>query len=364
MSKQPIFIIAEAGVNHNGSLEMALQLVDEAAKAGANAVKFQTFKSEAVISRFADKAEYQKQTTGEEDSQLEMVRRLELDVAAHHQIKDRCVERGIQFLSTPFDLESLHLLVREFDLPIIKIPSGEITNAPFLIEIAKTGKKLILSTGMSTLGEIETALGALAFGALAIDVRPSAEAFRDAYESDAGQAMLKERLTLLHCTTEYPAPLEQVNLRVIETMSKAFGLPVGYSDHTEGIAVSIAAIALGATVIEKHFTLDKSLPGPDHQASLEPQELGALIKGIRAADLALGNSKKIAVLAERANRTVARKSLVALTSLKKGDVFTAENLGCKRPGHGVSPLYYWDILGTVADRDYLEDETVSINARS
>jgi N-acetylneuraminate synthase len=250
--------------------------------------------------------------------------------------------------------------VREFDLPIIKIPSGEITNAPFLIEIAKTGRKLILSTGMSTLGEIETALGVLAFGALAPDTKPSLEAFRDAYESDDGQAVLKDRLTLLHCTTEYPAPLDQVNLRVIETMRQAFGLPVGYSDHTEGIAISIAAVALGACVIEKHFTLDRNLPGPDHLASLEPQELRVLVKGIRAAELAMGNAKKIAVPAERANRTVARKSLVALSAVKKGEVFTQENLGCKRPGHGVSPLNYWDVLGTVANRDYSEDDTVSI----
>lgn len=359
MQINPVFIIAEAGVNHNGSVEMALQLVDEAAKAGADAVKFQTFKSEAVISRFAVKAEYQKQTTGAEDTQLEMVRRLELDAAAHHRIKDRCEERGIQFLSTPFDLESLHLLVREFDLPIIKIPSGEITNAPFLIEIAKTGRKLILSTGMSTLGEIETALQVLAFGALESKAKPSLEAFRDAYESDAGQAILKERLTLLHCTTEYPAPLDQVNLRVIKTMRQAFGLPVGYSDHTEGIAISIAAVALGACVIEKHFTLDTNLPGPDHQASLEPQELVELVKGIRATELAMGNTAKIATPAERANRTVARKSLVALRAVKKGEVFTLQNLACKRTLEGgLSSLFFWDWLGKESPKSYQEDEAI------
>ncbi|MEZ0317544.1 MAG: N-acetylneuraminate synthase [Methylophilaceae bacterium] len=363
MSNQSIFIIAEAGVNHNGSVDMALQLVDEAAKAGADAVKFQTFKSEAVISRFAVKAEYQKQTTGEEDTQLEMVRRLELDVLAHKRIRDRCLQRNIQFLSTPFDLGSLHLLINEFDLPIIKIPSGEITNAPFLIEIAKTGKELILSTGMSTLGEIETALGILAFGALMSDAKPSQDSFRQAYESDAGQSVLKERITLLHCTTEYPAPLDQVNLMAIDTMRQAFGLPVGYSDHTEGIAVSIAAVALGACVIEKHFTLDRNLPGPDHQASLEPRELFELVKGIRAIELAKGSAKKIAVASERANRTVARKSLVALTQVKKGESFTLDNLGCKRPGHGISPLNYWNVLGTISDRDYAEDETISTSVK-
>jgi sialic acid synthase SpsE len=212
------FIIAEAGVNHNGSLEMALQLVDEAARAGADAVKFQTFKSEAVISQFAAKAEYQKQTTGDADSQLEMVKRLELDVAAHKRIYERCREQGIQFLSTPFDSGSLRMLIEEFDLPVVKIPSGEITHAPFVLEIAATGRKLILSTGMSSLGDIETALGIIAFGALGINEQPSAEAFTRAFESEAGQAILRERVTLLHCTTEYPAPVEQINLRAMQTM--------------------------------------------------------------------------------------------------------------------------------------------------
>src|SRR5664279_3799464 len=301
MNKQSTFIIAEAGVNHNGSLEMALQLVDEAVKAGADAVKFQTFKSEAVISRFAAKAEYQKQTTGDNDSQLEMVRRLELDAEAHQAIQDRCREKGIQFLSTPFDSDSLHLLVDRFDLPIIKIPSGEITNAPFLLEIAATGRKLILSTGMSTLGEIEVALGILAFGALDKKEAPSIEAFRGAFESDAGQAILSERVTLLHCTTEYPAPFDQINLCAMQTMRQAFSLPVGYSDHTEGVAIAMAAVALGACIIEKHFTLDRKLPGPDHLASLEPAELSAMVKGIRAVELAMGSTTKMAVQAERAN---------------------------------------------------------------
>jgi len=354
------FIIAEAGVNHNGSIDMALQLVDEAARAGADAVKFQTFKSEAVISRYAVKAEYQQQTTGVEDTQLEMVKKLELDAAAHHRIRNRCREQGIQFLSTPFDAESLRLLVGEFDLPIIKIPSGEITNAPFLIEIAATGRNLILSTGMSTLGDIETALAVLAFGALKTGQHPSSEAFREAYESDAGQKILQERVTLLHCTTEYPAPLDQINLRAMETMRQAFGLPVGYSDHTKGIAVTIAAAALGACVIEKHFTLDRSLPGPDHLASLEPGELAEMVRGIRAVEMAIGGAKKLAVPAERKNRVVARKSLVALVAIKRGEIFTQENLGCKRPGSGISPLNYWDMLGKVADRDYAEDEAIGM----
>ncbi|MEZ0232429.1 MAG: N-acetylneuraminate synthase [Methylophilaceae bacterium] len=358
MTNQSTFIIAEAGVNHNGSLDMALQLVDKAAEAGADAVKFQTFKSEAVISRYAVKAEYQKQTTGNDDTQLEMVKRLELDELAHQKIRDRCVEKGIQFLSTPFDLESLRLLVDKFDLPIIKIPSGEITNAPFLIEIAATGRKLILSTGMSSLGEIETALGILAFGALKSGIGPSIEAFRAAFESEEGQALLSERVSLLHCTTEYPAPVDQVNLNAMNTMRQAFKLPVGYSDHTKGISISVAAVALGATIIEKHFTLDRSLPGPDHLASLEPEELLDMVEGIRAVELAIGSSLKIAAPAERANKTVARKSLVALEAIAKGQLFNNNNLGCKRPGGGLSPLYYWDVIGKVADRDYSEDELI------
>jgi N-acetylneuraminate synthase len=356
--KNNTFIIAEAGVNHNGSLEMALQLVDEAARAGADAVKFQTFKSEAVISQFAAKAEYQKQTTGDADSQLEMVKRLELDVVAHRRIYERCREKGIQFLSTPFDSSSLKMLIEEFDLPVIKIPSGEITNAPFILEIAATGKKLILSTGMSSLGEIEAALGIIAFGALGITEKPSIEAFIRAFESEDGQAILHERVTLLHCTTEYPAPVGQINLRAMQTMRQAFTLPVGYSDHTEGITIPVAAAALGACIIEKHFTLDRTLPGPDHLASLQPEELAAMVKGIRAVESALGESTKTAVPAERANRTVARRSLVALRPIHRGEAFTVDNIGCKRPGDGLSPMRFWEMLGQEADRDYLPDQAI------
>lgn len=353
-----VFIIAEAGVNHNGSLNMALQLIDAAAAAGADAVKFQTFKSEAVIGRFAVKAEYQAKTTGGDESQLEMVRKLELDGAAHRALVEHCAKCGIQFLSTPFDLQSVDLLVEELNVPILKIPSGEITNAPLLLKIAHTGKPVILSTGMSTLGDIEYALGVLAFGYSQVGGAPSREGFTQAYFSQQGQRALRDKVTLLHCTTEYPAPIEEVNLRVMQTMSHAFGLPVGYSDHTEGITIPVAATALGATVIEKHFTLDRNLPGPDHKASLEPEELAQMVKAIRQVEQALGTGAKIPAPSERKNMAIARKSIVAAREIRAGEVLNEENLTTKRPGSGMSPLFYWDILGTVAQRDYQQDEAI------
>lgn len=353
-----VFIIAEAGVNHNGSLDMALQLIDAAAEAGADAVKFQTFKSEAVISRFAVKAEYQAKTTGGDESQLEMVKKLELDGAAHRALVAHCAKRGIQFLSTPFDLQSVDLLVDELDVPMLKIPSGEITNAPLLLKIARTGKPVILSTGMSTLGDVEQALGVLAFGYTQLDARPFHNDFMQAYFSGDGQEALREKVTLLHCTTEYPAPVGEVNLRVMQTMSHAFGLPVGYSDHTEGITIPVAATALGATVIEKHFTLDRSLPGPDHKASLEPEELAQMVKAIRQVEVALGNGSKIPAPSERKNMAIARKSIVAARDIKAGEVLNEENLTTKRPGSGMSPLFYWDVMGASAQRDYQQDEAI------
>jgi N-acetylneuraminate synthase len=355
---QQVFIIAEAGVNHNGSLEMALALVDAAAAAGADAVKFQTFKSEAVISRYALKADYQIQTTGGSESQLEMVKKLELDLTAHLQILKRCKERAIQFLSTPFDLESVDLLVEHLHVSTLKIPSGEITNAPLLLKIARTGKPAILSTGMSVLAEIEQALGVLAFGYICPDRQPSLEGFTEIYLSEAGQRILKEKVSLLHCTTEYPAPFADVNLHAMVTMRSAFGLPVGYSDHTEGVAVTVAAVALGATIIEKHFTLDRSLPGPDHKASLEPAELGQMVNAIRQIEMALGTGAKIPALSELKNKPIARKSLVASAPIRCGENFSEENLTTKRPGTGISPLRYWEYLGKPAQRDYAEDEII------
>ncbi len=352
-------IIAEAGVNHNGSIEMAKELIDVAAEAGADIVKFQTFKSEMVISKSAPKAEYQKKTTSEGESQLDMVKKLELDEAAHRTLIEYCQSRHIEFLSTPFDFDSIDLLARTFRLARLKIPSGEVTNGPYLLHIARTGKPVILSTGMSTLGEVEAALGVLAFGYLFENGRPSLQKFQDAYSSEQGQAVLAKRVTLLHCTTEYPAPFNEVNLKAMATMRLAFGLPVGLSDHTPGIAIPIAAVALGASVIEKHFTLDRNLPGPDHKASLEPGELKAMVEAIRQVEAALGNGVKIPSRSEWKNRPIARKSLVAAKPIQKGELFSEENITVKRPGTGATPMSYWELLGRPATKNYTVDENVS-----
>lgn len=358
MSMSRTYIIAEAGVNHNGSLEMAKKLIDVAVDAGADAVKFQTFKAEKIISRLAPKAEYQKRTTNSAESQLEMVKRLELDKSAHLSLIEYCGVRNISFLSTPFDLESVDLLVGVFGLPRIKVSSGDITNAPLLLKAASLGASVILSTGMSTLGEVETALSILAFGYNRTIDKPSLTAFREAYCSESGQQALKKNVVLLHCTTEYPAPFEDVNLRAIDTLGAAFGLPVGYSDHTNGISVPIAAVARGAVVIEKHFTLDRNLLGPDHNASLEPEDLKTMIKSIRQIERALGSSLKMQTPSEQKNMLIARKSIMAGRVVKKGEKFTMENLTVKRPGNGISPLYFWELLGRVSDRDYEEDEMI------
>jgi len=357
-SANHVLIIAEAGVNHNGSVEMAKQLIDVAAEAGADVVKFQTFRAEKVVSRYAPKAGYQKKTTAETESQLEMVKKLELDEEAHQVLMQHCRTRHIEFLSTPFDFDSIDLLARTLNLPRLKIPSGEITNGPYLLHIAKTGKPVILSTGMSTLGEVEAALGVLAFGYLFKNAWPSLQKFQDAYCSEKGQGILAKKVTLLHCTTEYPAPFDEVNLRAMTTMRGAFGLPVGLSDHTPGIEVPNAAVALEAAVIEKHFTLDKSLPGPDHKASLEPDELKAMVAAIRQVETALGNGRKIPSPSEWKNRDIARKSLVAAKPICKGDVFSQGNLATKRPGTGISPMYYWILLETIADKEYSEEELI------
>jgi N-acetylneuraminate synthase len=352
------YIIAEAGVNHNGSLDLAKLLIERAAEAGADAVKFQTFKAEKLVAKSAPKAEYQTKTTDGAESQYEMIRKLELDFEAHRVLIEHARRCGIQFLSTPFDLDSVDLLAGTFDLPRLKIPSGEITNAPLLLKAARTGKPIILSTGMSTLGEVETALGVLAFGYLGRGERPSVEAFQAAYASEEGQQILRKHVVLLHCTTEYPTPYTDVNLRAMDAMCRAFGLPVGYSDHTEGIAVPIAAAARGAVLIEKHFTLDRSLPGPDHKASLEPDELKAMVEGIRQVEQSLGVAVKVPVASELKNKPVARKSLVAARKIRQGERFTEENVAVKRPGTGLSPLLYWDVLGKRAERDYEEEDLI------
>jgi N-acetylneuraminate synthase len=356
--KKHVYIIAEAGVNHNGSLDIAIKLIDAAVEAGADAVKFQTFNAEELVSVLAPKAEYQKVTAGTAESQLDMLRGLELDEAAHRTLANYCRARRIQFLSTPFDEKSIDLLARQINVPMLKLSSGEISNGPLLLKAARTRKSLILSTGMSTLAEVRTALGVLAFGYTGRKERPSLAAFRDAFRSKTGQRELKAKVTLLHCTTEYPAPYHEVNLRAMDAMRAAFGLHVGLSDHTSGIAVSIAAAALGASMIEKHFTLDRSLPGPDHKASLVPNELRQLVKSVREVEAALGSSKKEPTRSELKNLRIVRRSLVALRNIVRGEKFTVENLGCKRPGTGTSPYRYWQVLGKKASRNYRKDEMV------
>ena len=318
-------VIAEAGVNHNGSLDLALQLVDVAADAGANIVKFQTFKAEKLATSRAKKAEYQVENTGEAGSQLDMLRRLELKPEHHHTLIARCQERGIRFMSTAFDADSLAFL-GTLGMPAIKIPSGDITAGPLVLQAARLGLPLIVSTGMSTLRDIEDALSLLAFG---LTSKATPTSWRDceaAWASPAGQAALRERVTLLHCTTEYPAPPASVNLRAMDTMAAAFGLPVGYSDHTQGIDISLAAVARGAVIIEKHFTLDRSLPGPDHAASLEPDELTRLVQGIRTIEAALGSGRKHASTSEQPNKAVARRSLVAARPIHRGELLS-EDMG-------------------------------------
>lgn len=352
------YIIAEAGVNHNGEIDRALLLVDAAVLTGADAVKFQTFRAEALVVSDAEKAEYQLEHTPSSESQLEMLKKLELDEAAHEKIFNHCRAQGIQFLSTPFDIESLSILTERLDLPRLKISSGDITNALLLLRTAQSMKPVILSTGMSTLKEIETALGILAFGFLSSKEPPSLEAFQNAFCSKAGQKILKENVTLLHCTTEYPAPIEEINLKAMKTLRSTFNLPVGLSDHSEGITVAIAAAASGAEVIEKHFTLDKTLPGPDHKASLEPDEFKKMVEGIRQVERAMGTAEKGPTPSEKNNLDIVRKSLVAARKISRGEHFTEQNLTVKRPGKGISSLYYWDYLGKSAKKNYQKDDLI------
>ena len=357
------FVIAEAGVNHNGSIDMALRLVDAAVLAGVDAVKFQTFKADRLVVRHAVKARYQKAMTDPQEGQWEMIRRLELDDAAHERLLLHCRDSNILFLSSPFDIESLQFLIDQLDVDLVKIPSGEITNGPFLVHAGASGKAIILSTGMATLGEVELALGALAFGfttsRLASEkIYPSIAAFNHAFRSDEGQTALATHVSLLHCTTEYPAPYNEVNLRAMDTLRAAFSLPVGFSDHTPGIAIAIAAVARGASIVEKHFTLDRSLPGPDHRSSLEPMELAEMVRSIRAVTEALGNGIKVPTRSEIGNRAVARKSLTALSDIAVGELFSEINLGIKRPGSGISPMHYWEWLGRTSGRSYHRDQTI------
>ena len=329
-----VLVIAEAGVNHNGDFNLAKKMVDKAKEAGADIIKFQTAIAENLISKYAPKAEYQKKATGENENQLDMVKKLLLPFDDFVKLKEYCEQVGIMFLSTPFDLESIDFL-NQMGMELWKVPSGEVTNLPYLVHISKTGKPVIMSTGMCTMSEISDALKIL----------------RENGCKD---------ISLLHCTTEYPAPFEDINLRAMNELKKEFGVSVGYSDHTVGIEVPIAAVAMGAEIIEKHFTLDKNMEGPDHKASLEPDELKAMVSAIRNIELAMGTEKKMVTVSEQKNMLVARKSIVAKKKIKQGEVFTEENITTKRPGSGISPMKWYEVLGTKAIRDFEEDELIEM----
>jgi N,N'-diacetyllegionaminate synthase len=328
------FIIAEAGVNHNGDIELAKKLIEKAAWAGADAIKFQSFKAEKLVSKYAEKAEYQKITTGKNETQFQMIKKLELDYNKHEELKEYCEKHNILFLSSAFDLESIDLL-KKLGMNIWKIPSGEITNYPYLKKIGELKEKVILSTGMANLGEIEDAIKVL---------------------KESGT----ENITVLHCNTEYPTPMEDVNLKAMLTIKEAFKVKVGYSDHTLGIEIPIAAVAMGAEIIEKHFTLDKKMEGPDHKASLEPEELKSMVEAIRNIEKAMGNGVKLPSKSEEKNKNIARKSIVAIKNIKKGEIFTEENIGIKRPGRGISPMKWDEVLGKIAKKDFNEDELIEL----
>ena len=336
MKNPHTLIIAEAGVNHNGSMKLAKKLVDVAVKAGADYVKFQTFKAETLVTQNADKAEYQKGLTNEDETQFEMIKKLELDRKAHVDLIDYCKTKDIQFVSTAFDHDSIELLT-ELDIPLFKIPSGEITNLPYLRHIGGMGKPIIMSTGMSTLDEIRDALNIL--------IESGAE---------------KEKITILHCNTEYPTPIGDVNLKAMLTIRNEFGVKVGYSDHTLGIEIPIAAVAMGATIIEKHFTIDRTLPGPDHIASLEPDELKAMVIAIRKTERAMGSGIKEPSSSENKNMEIARKSIVAKKSIKKGEKFTTRNITVKRPGTGISPMNWDALLGQNSNKNFNIDDLITV----
>ena len=331
-----VYIIAEAGVNHNGSVELAKKLIDVAVESGADAIKFQTFKADRLVSKTAKKADYQKKTTDAGESQYEMIKKLELDEAAHKLLTGYCQDKKITFLSTPFDHESIDML-DAFGMTIFKIPSGEITNLPYLRHLGSLRKKIILSTGMSDLNDVESALNVL-----------------------IASGTSKQDITILHATTEYPCPVTEVNLRAMNTLKEKFGVNVGYSDHTQGIDIPVAAVALGACVVEKHFTLDRSMEGPDHKASLEPNELKLMVQSIRQVELALGDGVKRPTKGEMNNMAVARKSIVASRDIKAGEVFSLDTITVKRPGSGISPMRWDDVLGRVAKRDFLADELIEL----
>ena len=358
-NSDPTIIIAEAGVNHNGSLSRALEMVEVAAEAGADLIKFQSFKAEKLVTKTVQKAQYQIQNTKKKaETQFEMLKSLELTDGNHRQLIEACKKNDIGFLSTAFDEEGLKYLATELDLPVIKISSGDLNNPLILLAAAASGKNIILSSGMSTLTEIESALAILAYGYLGNSDKPSLKKFKQAWGKRLARRTVLEKVTVLHCTTEYPTPVEDANLNAMLTIKEKFGVKVGYSDHTLSPVIPAAAVAMGATVIEKHFTLDRKLEGPDHIASLEPSELKFMIEQIRLVEKAKGHGDKVVAKSEIKNIPIARKSLVAAINIRAGETFTVNNLTIKRPGTGVSPLYFWDYIGLSADRDYLADELI------
>jgi len=361
MTHDPVvktLVIAEAGVNHNGNLSNALKMVDAAKYCGADIVKFQVFKSASLATSDADKATYQKSTINDKVSQQAMLASLELTHQEFLTIKEYCDKKNIEFLATAFDSESLAFLVNQAGIKRLKIPSGEITNLPFILEHARTGLPLIISTGMASYDEIDHALSTVAFAMIFPDKVPQNLDDLKQARAAADPLLLSKRVTILQCTTAYPTPEQDVNLRVIKDLAERFGCPTGFSDHTAGILAAPLAVALGAAVIEKHFTLDRHMPGPDHSASLEPDELKSMIEQIRSTEMMLGGDQKSVSDEETKNLAVARKSVVAAHSIKSGEMFTAENLICKRPGTGLPPEKYWELLGKKADRDYQPDELI------
>ena len=342
-------------MNHDGSLDKALNLIEAAANAGADVVKFQTFIPENIATKSAPKAKYQLQNSSPTETQLEMLKALTLSADEYKELLKHCDHLNIDFLSTPFDLESLHFLC-ELGVKKIKIGSGDLNNAPLLLAAARTQLPVILSTGMSTLSDIEEAVSVLAFGYCRVDEKPSKDGFFEAWQDEAARSQVRTQVTLLHCTSQYPAPFDEVNLKAMATLKHTFGLDTGYSDHTNGISIAIAAAALGASVLEKHITLDKTSAGPDHAASLEPAEFKDMVNGIRQACLALGSSEKTVTLSELSTREVARKSLVASVEIEKGDTITADKIGFKRPAMGRPPIDYWEVLGTKASKKITKDD--------
>ncbi len=352
------YIIAEAGVNHNGSLEMAKELVKIAKEAGADAVKFQTFKAENLVTRQAKQAKYQFVNLGKAMTQFDMLKKLELTYEEFIELQLFCRKNQIEFLSTPFDFESVDFLIDQLGVTTVKIPSGELTNAPFIHYIATKGKPIILSTGMATIEEIHEALAFIAYGLARPQEPVVIEQIYAFYRTEEARTVLSKKVTLMHCTTQYPTPTNSVNLKAIEEMKVIFQLPTGLSDHTVGINIPVAAVAMGAKVIEKHFTLDKTLEGPDHVASITPDELKAMVNGIREVELALGDGIKRPTENELQNRISARKSLVAKTIIKSGEVFNIDNLTVKRPGNGIEPSKYWSYIGKTALKAYIKDELI------